>query len=408
VHRFLFLMLVLVTFAVACGETESDEPSLQEVVPLERAEPGEGELVGLHLLPVATGLSSPVWAVAPPNDERLFIVEKSGTVRILSDGVVKAQPFLDLSDLVSTDHLERGLLGLAFHPEFAGNGRLVAFYTDLAGNSQVVEYRLDSDNEEQVDLASARPLLSIKQFHPAHQGGAVAFGPDGYLWVTVGDGGILSDGEGGIISDPMEHGQNPSTIHGSVLRIDLDASDEGYAIPADNPFVDGGGAPEIWAYGLRNPWRIEFDQDLVYISDVGNDWWEEVNVTPLSEAGKNYGWSTKEGPECFAAEECDATGLTEPTFPVYHERACALVGGPVYRGGAIPELNGHFFYGDWCLGWIRSFEYKDGVVQSETEWTELTDVGNLNSFAVDARGEMYVMNLAGDLFRIVPVRAGLS
>lgn len=404
-HRYVLLLLLLGASIAACG-VSSGEPFLQGSTDPRPIEPEPGDLTGLHLSPVATGLSTPVWAVAPANDERLFIVEKTGTIRILRDGVVQMTPFLDLTSEVSTDHLERGLTGLAFHPGFAANGRIVVFYTDREGTSQVVEYQLDSRDPEVVDLETARPLLSMPQFHPAHQGGSVAFGPDGYLWVTVGDGGILSDGEGGVDSDPMQHGQNPSTLLGSVLRIDVDTGEDGYAIPPDNPFVDGGGAPEVWAYGLRNPWRIAFDEDLVYISEVGHEWWEEVNVVPLSEPGRNFGWSIKEGPDCFEAEICDDSGLSEPTLPVYHERACALVGGPVYRGSAIPELDGHFFYGDWCVGWVRSFEYQDGSVQSEREWEELTGIGNLNSFAVDAAGEMYVMNMEGTLWRIVPVRAG--
>jgi len=407
-HRLVVLLLGFTVFVAACGDETPDEPSRQARPELKPLEAKPGELVGLRLEPVATGLSFPVSAVAPPNDERLFIVEKTGTVRILADGVVQASPFLDLSSEVSTDHLEQGLLGLAFHPDFHNNGRLFVFYTDVVGTSRLVEYTVDSDDPEQVDIGSAHPLLSVEQFDQAHQGGAVAFGPDGYLWVPIGDGGILPDGEGGIDSDPKEQGQDPWTFLGSVLRIDIDTSADGYTIPEDNPFIEGGGAPEVWAYGLRHPWRLEFDQDLVYISDVGHEWWEEVNVTPLSEPGKNFGWSIQEGPECFEAEECDDSGLTAPTFPVYHQRSCALVGGPVYRGGAIPELSGHFFYGDWCVGWVRSFEYKDGVVQSEKEWTELSDIGNLNSFAVDARGEMYVMNLEGDLFRIVAVRSDVG
>lgn len=394
------VVLSLGLLAAACGSS----PEAQPPATAEAEEQVTGDLVGLQLTPVVAGLSSPVAATAPPGDPRLFIVEKPGTVRIYDEGIVLSEPFLDVRDLVSTDHLERGLLGLEFHPDYADNGRLFVFYTDRNGTSQMVEYRVDSDDPNAVDPATARTLLSVEQFHPAHQGGAMAFGPDGYLWVTVGDGGILSDGEGGIDSDPMENGQNPSTILGALLRLDVDSTDQGYAIPSDNPFANGGGAPEVWAYGLRNPWRIAFDEDLVYISDVGHEWWEEVNITPIDEPGKNFGWSIKEGSECFEAETCDDTGLVEPTFPMYHERSCAVVGGPVYRGRSIPEISGHFFYGDWCVGWVRSFVYQDGLVQSETEWSELEGIGNLNSFAVDARGEMYVMNMEGELFRIDPVR----
>jgi glucose/arabinose dehydrogenase len=370
-------VLGLGLLAAACGNS----PEALPPATAETEQQPTGELLGLQLTPVVAGLSSPVAAAAPPGDPRLFIVEKTGTVRIYDEGLLLAAPYLDVRDLVSIDHLERGLLGLEFHPDYVENGRLFVFYTDRNGTSQLVEYRVDSADPNVVDLDTARTLLSVEQFHPAHQGAAMAFGPDGYLWVTVGDGGILSDGEGGIDSDPMEHGQNPSTVLGTVLRLDVDSTDQGYAIPSDNPFVNGGGAPEVWAYGLRNPWRITFDEDLVYISDVGHEWWEEINITPIDESGKNFGWSVKEGPECFEAQTCDATGLVEPTFPMYHERSCALVGGPVYRGRSIPELHGHFL-----------------------DWTALEGIGNLNSFAVDARGEMYVMNMEGELFRIDPVR----
>ena len=357
-------------------------------------------LAGLELALIAEGFDQPTYATALPGDDRIFVLEKTGLIRILRDGVVAAEPFLDLSAEVSTEGPEQGLTALAFHPRYEENGRLFVFFTDIAGDSKLFEYRRSGDNPDAADPRSGRRILELEQPHPAHQGGALVFGPDGYLWVTLGDGGIPSPNG----TDWRLKAQDPANWYGTVLRLDIDAASP-YAIPPDNPFASGeDGAPEVWAYGFRNPWRVAMDRDHILISDVGQDWWEEVNTIPLNEPGGNYGWPILEGPECFEAETCDATGLIEPSLVEYHEGLCAIIAGPVYRGPSIPELHGHQFYSDYCVGWIRSWAYAEGV-QSGTDWTgDLGTIGNASSLGVDGNGEILIMNLAGDLYRIVPVR----
>jgi hypothetical protein len=228
------------------------------------------------------------------------------------------------------------------------------------------------------------------------------FGPDGYLWVTVGDGGN--------IGDPRGHGQNPNTLLATVIR--LDVSDLPYRIPPDNPFVDSEkGADEVWAYGLRNPWRIWIDDGNVYIPDVGQFQYEEIDIVPIDEPGHNFGWSIAEGFDCYDRDEedevvpdCDPTEFTLPVHGYIHENTgCAIVGGPVYRGRDIPELDGHYFYADYCRGWVRTMRYTDGEVTEDREWDAL-DMTLVTTFAVDWVGEIYYANLDGNLWKIVPVR----
>jgi glucose/arabinose dehydrogenase len=357
-------------------------------------------LAGLELDLIASGFDQPTYATALPGDDRIFVLERTGLIRILKGGEVAAEPFLDLTAEVSTEGPEQGLTALAFHPRYEENGRLFVFFTDVAGASQLFEYERAADDPDAADPRSGRRILELEQPHPAHQGGALVFGPDGYLWVTIGDGGVPSSNG----NDWRMEAQDPTNWYGSVLRLDIDAASP-YAIPPDNPFAAGeGGAPEVWAYGFRNPWRATTDGGTILISDVGQDWWEEVNVIPLGQAGGNYGWPVLEGPECFEAETCDTEGLIEPTLAEYHEGLCAIIAGPVYRGPAIPELHGQQFYSDYCVGWIRSWDYTKGV-QSGIDWTgDLGKIGNASSLGVDGNGEMLIMNLAGDLYRIVPVR----
>jgi glucose/arabinose dehydrogenase len=346
---------------------------------------------------VTDQLDQPIAAAALPGDDRLFVVEKTGKIRILRDGTLLTEPFLDLSRDVTSEGSEQGLTTLAFHPRFEDNGRAFVFYTDVNGTSQLAEYRLDPDDANRLDPATRLGLLSLEQPHPAHQAGALAFGPDGYLWVTLGDGGIGQGASG----DPWGHGQNPETLYGTIIRVDIDAA-RPYAIPPDNPFVDGeDGAREVWAYGLRNPWRMTMDLDsgLLYLTDVGHEKWEEINIVRLDTKGANYGWSIEEGPQCFEADACGDEGLVAPAHFYNHGSGCAIVGGPVYRGTTIPEIEGHYFYADYCLGWIHSLRTEDGRVVEDIDWTvDLGRIGNVTSFAVDGHREMYVMTLAGELF----------
>ncbi|MGH7581584.1 MAG: PQQ-dependent sugar dehydrogenase, partial [Gemmatimonadales bacterium] len=306
------------------------------------------------LAEVATGLAFPLYLTAPENDPRLFIVEKGGTIRIVKGGALLPNPFLDISERVSTGS-EQGLLGLAFHPLYAANGRLVVHYTDVAGDTRVSGFRV-TENPDSADELSEAPILGVDQPFPNHNGGQVLFGPDGYLYVMLGDGGSSDD--------PGGRGQSLADLLGSILRIDpLDGG--GYAVPADNPFVGStaGARPEIWSYGLRNPWRAAFDRATgdLYVADVGQRQWEEVSVAGGAGRGVNFGWNLMEGPDCFLESECDQTGLEPPVIFYDHDTGCSITGGFVYRGAAIPALQGHYFYSDYCSGFVRSFRLENGT-----------------------------------------------
>jgi glucose/arabinose dehydrogenase len=345
----------------------------------------------LHLETVASGLDRPLFVTAPVGDPRLFIVEKTGRIRILADQLVAETPFLDLSGLVS-DGGEQGLLGLAFHPGYAEN-RFFVNYTDKEGDTRIVAYRVSSD-AGRADPASARELLRIAQPYDNHNGGWLGFGPDGLLYVGVGDGG-----SGG---DPQGNGQNKDSLLGKMLRIDVDGA-EPYAIPPGNPFANGGGAPEIYLTGLRNPWRNSFDGDLLYIADVGQNAFEEINVVGLDAAGANLGWNTIEGTDCFpAGATCVQGGFHLPVHTYSHDDGCSITGGYVYRGEALPALQGRYFFADYCTGVLESFRYVDGAVTGLLKSPELGELGSFMSFGTDAAGELYLMRDDGRLLRLVP------
>jgi glucose/arabinose dehydrogenase len=346
------------------------------------------------LTEIANGLQRPVQLLGIQGDPRLFIVEQRGRIRVLLGDRVQETLYLDINDLIS-DGNEQGLLGLAFHPDFQSNGYAYVNYTNGAGDTRVVRYT-ESPDGLTLDLASLTEILFVEQPFGNHNAGQLLFGPDGMLYVPLGDGG-----SGG---DPQGNGQNLETLLGSILRIDVDGGDP-YAIPPGNPFVSGGGRPEIWAYGVRNPWRNDFDVEggFFYVADVGQNDWEEVNVAPLSEAGVNYGWNTVEGPECFRDSNCDLTGLREPAVSYTHGDGCSITGGHVYRGSAIAGLAGTFFYSDYCSGWLRSFRWDStqGAAVDEKEWS-IPDIGSVYSFGRDSNGELYI--LAGSkAYRIDPV-----
>ena len=355
--------------------------------------PGSG-VPGLQ--EVATGLAFPVGLASPPGDARLFILEKGGTIRVVEDGQVLAQPFLDLSSQVS-GRSEQGLLGLAFYPDYATSGRFVVHYTDLQGDTRISLFQV-SDDPNRADEGSESQILTLAQPGPAHNGGQIAFGPDGMLYIALGDGG---SNEG----DDQGRAQNLGDLFGSVLRIDV-SSGADYTVPPDNPFVGQSGAtPEIWSYGLRNPWRFSFDPangDL-YIADVGEKRWEEINVARAADGagrGVNYGWSVMEGTSCVRAG-CDQSGLTPPHVQYDHSQGCSVTGGYVYRGDAIPALQGHYLYADFCQGWVRSFPAEDDAPES-VDWPALSPGDNVTSFGQDAAGELYILTAGGGVFKIVP------
>ena len=358
-----------------------------------------GPLLGLAADTVARTLRDPVFLTAPRGDDRLFVLEKAGTIRIVTDEGVREEPFLDISSLVGSDGLEQGLLGMAFHPDYATNGRFFLYYTNVDGDTRLAEYRVSSDPDV-ADPSSARVLLVAGQPGVAHNAGMLLFGPDGYLYVGLGDGGGAGDEFG--------NAQDPGTLLGGILRLDVDAGDP-FAIPPDNPFVgDPSAAPHTWVYGLRNPWRFDIDGEagLVYIADVGQDESEEVSVVPLREiAGSNFGWPIAEGDDCYRADSCDTTGMIAPVIAYPHAEGCSIIGGFVYRGAAIPELQGHYFYGDWCGQWVRSFRYEDGAAVDREDWTtEFGQIGQVQSFGVGGDGELYLVTQGGFVLKIVPVR----
>ncbi len=339
---------------------------------------------------VASGFSDPIYLTAPAVDPRLFVVEQSGRIKIVENGQVLAIPFLDITDRVSSGG-ERGLFSVAFHPQYGSNGFFYVNYTDSNGDSRIERYSVSGDPD--VADPSAKLIISVQQPFSNHNGGLVVFGSDGMLYIGLGDGG-----SGG---DPQGHGQNTSTLLGSLLRIDVDGGDP-YAVPLDNPFIGGGGARELWAYGLRNPWRFSFDRvaNQLYIADVGQNAWEEVDVVSASEAGLNYGWNSMEGSQCFATDPCDATDLVLPALEYGRSEGCSVTGGYVYRGSAIPGIQGHYFYSDYCSGFLRSFRFSASSVSDEREW-DVGDLGSVLSFGQDADGELYVLSGNGNLYRLV-------
>lgn len=357
---------------------------------------GNGAAIGVDT--VVSGLSNPAFVTALPGDSRLFIVELPGRIRILRDGVLLSQPFLDIRGIVSSGG-ERGLFSVAFHPEYQQNGFFFVSYTDLSGASRIARYRV-SAHPDLADGASEKAIVSVAQPYANHNGGQIAFGPDGMLYIGLGDGG-----SGG---DPLGHGQNRATLLGSLLRVDVD-SDDPYGIPPDNPFVnDPDARPEIWAYGLRNPWRFSFDRETghLHVADVGQNAWEEVNVVPADSAGINFGWNRMEGRHCYASATCNVNGLELPVYEYANSGdTCSVTGGYVYRGSAIPEVIGTYFFADYCEGRLRSFRVQNGESMDARTW-DLGRLGSITSFGEDSAGELYIVTAEGVLFRLNGTRPG--
>jgi glucose/arabinose dehydrogenase len=348
---------------------------------------------------VQDGLSQPLGLVTAPGDtSRLFIVEKTGAIRIRRSGALLPRPFLDLHARVSSGS-EQGLLGLAFHPAYAQNGRFFVDYTDVNGDTRVVEFKVSTNPDSAA--ADEKEILFVHQPYANHNGGQIVFGPDGKLYIGMGDGG-----SGG---DPQGNGQNLGTLLGKMLRLDVDAGSP-YAIPSDNPFVGRTGAKgEIWSYGLRNPWRFSFDPETrdLWIADVGQDAWEEVDWEPPGHGGRNYGWNRMEGTHCYPpGSSCDPSGITLPVAEYGHDVGCSITGGFVYRGADLPELRGTYFYGDYCTGLIRSLRIVGDVPTQPLDWTAAlrTQAGGpmqgLSSFGVDSKGELYLILLSGSIYRL--------
>lgn len=363
---------------------------------------------------IASGVARPVLVAAPQGDfERLFIVQQQGVIRVYD--MVNAQllttPFLNINSIVgggTSGSDERGLLGLAFHPNYATNGFFYVYYTNNGSDTTVARYTASSSNPNVADTGSAQIVLTQNQPFTNHNGGMIAFGPnDGYLYIGLGDGGSAND--------PQGNSQNNNTRLGKMLRIDVDGGTP-FSIPPDNPFT-GPGAPldEIWATGLRNPWRFSFDNGTgdLYIADVGQFSWEEISIQPgTSPGGENYGWRCMEGNSCTGLSgcSCNAASLTDPKQVYNHSGgSCSISGGNVYRGCAMPDMHGIYFYADWCSNQIWSFVWNGtSVTNFTTRTTELNPPGSqsisgISGFGEDAYGEIYICDWAGgEIFKIVP------
>ena len=378
------LKLALAVLAISACSPETDP------------EPTPDGNVSLTLDQVATGLTGPVYVTSPPGDSRLFIVEQPGRIRIVQNGQLLPTPFLDIISRVGSGG-ERGMLSLAFHPQYSTNGFLYVYFTATNGEIRIERFTATGNT---ANPATSKLILSVPHPRGNHNGGLALFGPDGMLYLGLGDGG------GG--GDPDLNGQNENTLLGALLRIDVNSGDP-YGIPAGNPFIGRNDArPEVWATGLRNPWRFAFDAQggNLYIADVGQGELEEVNVVGATRAGVNYGWNIMEGTSCYNASTCNKQGLELPVLEYRHlGNACSVTGGFVYRGTAIPEIAGHYFYGDYCAGFVKSFKFQNGSATEERTW-EFGNIGNVLSFGQDSAGELYITSGNGTVYRIAKSASG--
>jgi hypothetical protein len=357
--------------------------------------------LALTLVPVDSGLDFSIFVTAPPTDpDRLLIVERGGRILLRKNDIRLDSAFINLTSHTSPATGEYGVYSIAFHPDYATNRRFFVYYADLNGDSRLSEF-LAGPGGDHADPATEQIILTVAQA-PTNvlYGGMLAFGPDGYLYLALGDT-LTGDGTAALPSSPS---QDSASLLGKMLRLDVDQSGS-YAIPADNPFVGRAGwRPEIWALGLRNPWRWSFDRTTgdMYIGDVGEHVMEEINREPAGSGGRNYGWPIVEGTNCYRPSTgCVQTGLTAPIATYTHGPACSLTGGYIYRGQALPDLRGTYFYGDYCGGWIRSFRVNNGQPGEELEALSSPLINdNVVSFGEDGNGEIYVVMASGRIYRI--------
>lgn len=373
---------------VASAETHNPGPVTETSSPVPPTETSTGATTfpdpsGYTWQPLVDLLQRPV-DLQPDGSGRLFVIEKAGRIRIMENDQLLEASFLDITDRVGSRGNEQGLLGLAFHPQYQENGRFFVNYTDLNGDTVIARFQV-SDNPNVVDPNSEVQILGIDQPFANHNGGGLAFGPDGYLYAGLGDGGSQGD--------PNGNAQNTSVLLGKILRLDIDSADP-YAVPADNPFGN-----EVWAYGFRNPWRFSFDKATsdLYIGDVGQGNWEEIDfVAAGTPGGGNFGWDHREGAHDY--EGGGPEGMIDPVAEYSHpEGGCSVTGGYVYRG-AMPEWNGIYLYGDYCTGMIW------GLIRTEAGWQNQllfdTDV-TITSFGQDQSGELYLISDNGRVYRLV-------
>ncbi len=380
-RRTLLAAAILLAPSAGCGGSTAPSP----------------DNVRLGLQAVVTGLTSPVHLTAPSGDVRLFVVEQPGRIRIVKSGQLPATPFLDISSKVLYGG-ERGLLSVAFDPQYASNGFFYVYYTSQPNGDIVVE-RYGGSAGADVASPVGTTVITIPHASAAnHNGGLVAFGPDGMLYLGTGDGGGAGDQFG--------NAQCTNVLLGKMLRLDVRTLP--YTIPTSNPFVGRAGRQEIWAFGLRNPWRFAFDRGVtpttLYIADVGQGAWEEIDAVPSNAAGVNYGWNGLEGNHCYppSSTTCALTGLFQAPVAEYDHSGgrCSITGGFVYRGAAIPEIAGQYFYSDYCAGFLASMSGSAGAGFTTRTWS-VPNVGNVTSFGEDSAGELYVLSASGTVYRIV-------
>jgi glucose/arabinose dehydrogenase len=412
-HRPLHLVLALTFILAACS---SSNLSSEIPVPPNSGSTAEPAAQEPTLTPTETPTSTPVpqtsfpdpsayqWVViaegfirpllltnAGDGSNRLFVVEQDGIIRVIENGATLAEPFLNIEENVGSGGNEQGLLGLAFHPDYENNGYFYVNYTGLDGNTVIARFQVSADPNV-ADAASETQLLTVAQPYENHNGGNLIFGPDGYLYIGLGDGG-----SGG---DPQGNGQDLETLLGKMLRIDVN-SGEPFAIPADNPFANGGGLPEIWAYGLRNPWRFSFDRSTgdLYIADVGQGQWEEISFLPGGiVGGSNFGWNYFEGTHVYQGAAPEGASFVPPVTEYDHSGRCSVTGGFVYRGPSLPEWTGIYIYGDYCSGEVMGlFQQPDGAWVSQVLFTQPSFI---TSFGEDEAGELYLVDRNGIIFQL--------
>jgi glucose/arabinose dehydrogenase len=358
--------------------TAKPDPELRDV-------PAEARAVKLEK--VVEGMNRPVLLTFAPGDprKRLFVLEQHvGRVRVIEGGTLQKDVFVDLKGKVSTGN-EQGLLGLAFAPDFADSHRVYVSYTDRGGDTRIVEYTTAAADSDKVDASTRREIFTVEQPYSNHNGGHLQFGPDGKLYLGLGDGGSAGD--------PKRNGQNGKSVLAKMLRFDVGAAEP---------------EAEIVAMGVRNPWRFDFDpaNGDVYIGDVGQDAWENVYAVGAGTLdGRNFGWNVTEGRHCYDDADCDPSKFTAPVADYPHEQGCSVTGGVVYRGKALPALDGAYFYGDFCIGWIRSFRWAEDGIRDHWDWRPVIDpdlqLTQLASFGRDEDGEIYVLSLDGTIWRLV-------
>jgi glucose/arabinose dehydrogenase len=392
--RFVFPALAALVLTAACGSALAVVYSKHNLPPAAPPPAPPKVLASKFKLELVTDQTREALGLYPvpgePPGGRLFVVEKAGPIRILKGKTLLPAAFLDITGKVALwtrPNSEQGLLGLAFHPQYLTNGRLFIHYTDIKdGTNRVVEYRVDPKNPDRADPRPVRQLLEVEQPYDNHNAGALEFGPDGKLYILLGDGGSAND--------PHGNGQNPRTILSKMVRLDVDTANA---------------KPEILGKGMRNPWRYTFDRKTgdLYIADVGQNVWEWVHVIRAAniKGPHNLGWNITEGVGCFKQETCDKRGLTLPVVQYSHSEGCSISGGYVYRGKALPELDGVYFYSDFCTAILRSFRYKDGKAVDQWDWKSALDpdsrLAKVVAFGQDNDGELYVVTHEGPILKLV-------